>query len=237
MRDLWRSFRELLLGLAVLFAINTAALANYYIPTESMVPNLLVGDHLAVSKFAYGYSNHSIAGVPDLFEGRIFAKPVTRGDIAVFDMGEGDKRITYIKRIMGLPGDTIELRGGAVYINGLAVRRERVEDFIYRTPEGDMARRAQYRETLPDGHSYMTLDLVRGGRGDNMGPYTVPAGHYFAMGDNRDNSADSRWPFGEGLGLGFIPAENFIGRADAILWSWAGLPTLLRTERTLSALR
>ncbi len=235
MANLWRSVRELLLGLVVLLVINTGAMASYYIPSESMVPNLLVGDHLVVSKYAYGYSNHSIAGVPDLFKGRILERPVTRGDVAVFHMGEGDQRITYIKRIIGLPGDVIEMRGGALYINGLVARRARAEDFVYRAPTGDVVRRAQYRETLPNGRSYMTLDLTREGSGDNAGPYTVPAGHYFAMGDNRDNSADSRWPLGDGLG--FIPAENFVGRAEAILWSWAGLPGIFRAERTFSSLR
>jgi signal peptidase I len=235
MRNLWRSMRELLLGLAVLFVVNTGAMASYYIPSESMAPNLLVGDHLVVSKFAYGYSNHSVAGVPELFKGRILERPITRGDVAVFHMGEGQQRIAYIKRIIGLPGDLIEMRGGALYINGAAVRRERAEDFVYRAPAGNVVRRAQYRETLPNGRSYMTLDLFRGSRGDTAGPYNVPPGHYFAMGDNRDNSGDSRWPLGDGLG--FIPADNFVGRAEVILWSWAGLPGLLRTERTFSSLR
>ena len=221
MAHLLYSVRELLLGFALLFVINTAAFASYYIPSESMTPNLQVGDHLVVSKFAYGYSNTSIAGRPDLFKGRIFERPVTRGDVAVFEMPKDGERITYIKRILGLPGDTIAMENGALIINGNPVRRVRLEG-------------REVRETLPSGKSYLTYDTMESA-GDNRGPFIVPAGHYFAMGDNRDNSADSRWT--SPMGFGFVPAENFIGRADVILWSWAGWRDLFRPERTFSLVR
>jgi signal peptidase I len=232
MENLIKSLRELLLGVAILFVVNTAAMASYYIPSESMVPNLLVGDHLVVSKFAYGYSNHSVVGAPDLFDGRILERPVERGDVAVFDMKTEGRDVTYIKRILGLPGDTIEMRGGVLMINGEAVRRERIADFIHRTDAGAVRPRAQYRETLPNGRSYTTLDLMGMTAGDNSGPFVVPAGHYFAMGDNRDNSADSRWQ--PPIGFGFVPAANLIGRAEVILWSWTGWRELFRAERTFS---
>jgi len=221
MENLIKTVREFLLGLALVFVINTGAFANYYIPSESMMPNLLVGDRLAVSKFAYGYSNHSIAGTPDMFEGRILERAVTRGDVAVFDVLKHGEQTAIIKRILGLPGDVIAVRNGALIINGEAVGRERLEG-------------AAVRETLPNGRSYVTLD--RGpSAGDNRGPFVVPAGHYFALGDNRDNSADSRWPLPEGVG--FIPAANFVGRADVVLWSWAGWRELFRPERTFSLIR
>jgi signal peptidase I len=179
MENLIKSVRELLLGLALLFVINTGALASYYIPSESMTPNLLVGDQLVVSKFAYGYSDHSIPGTPGLFDGRIFERPVARGDVAVFEMPKDGEQTAYIKRILGLPGDVIAMRGGVLFINGAPVHRRQVDG-------------AQFRETLPGGRSYLTYDRGRTD-GDDRGPFTVAAGHYFALGDNRDNSADSRW--------------------------------------------
>ena len=221
MAHLFISVRELLLGLVLVFIINTAAFASYYIPSESMTPGLLVGDHLVVSKFAYGYSNHSLAGTPDLFEGRIFERPVKRGDVAVFEMEKEGRETTYIKRILGLPGDVIAVRRGMLLINGESVLRERLAG-------------AQYREPLPGGRSYTTFDKMESA-GDNAGPYVVPAGHYFALGDNRDNSADSRWRPPQGLG--FIPAANLVGRAEVILWSWTGWQDFFRPERTLSRIR
>jgi signal peptidase I len=221
MAHLFISVRELLLGLALVFIINTTAFASYYIPSESMTPGLLVGDHLVVSKFAYGYSNHSIAGNPDLFDGRIFARPVERGDVAVFEMRKEGLDTTYIKRILGLPGDVIALRDGVLLINGKPVPRDHITG-------------TQYRETLPGGRSYTTFDKMESA-GDNVGPYVVPAGHYFALGDNRDNSADSRWRPPQGLG--YIPASNLVGRAEMILWSWTGWQDFFRTERTLNRIR
>ncbi|MGE4063440.1 MAG: signal peptidase I [Rhodospirillaceae bacterium] len=218
MPNLLSAVRELLFWIVAVLLINTAAFGNYYIPSESMTPNLLVGDRLVVSKFAYGYSNHSIVGAPDLFEGRILERPAARGDVAVFHMPNGGEMITYVKRIVGLPGDVIAVRDGVLSINGVAVRREQIG-------------RHEFRETLPEGRSYMTFDRFDSA-GDDRGQFTVPPGHYFAMGDNRDNSADSRWLPPQGLG--YVPAANLIGRADIILWSWAGWREMFRPERTFA---
>ena len=216
---LWDNVRSVVLGLAIAFIISTAAIASYYIPSESMVPNLLVGDRLFVSKFPYGYSHYSIMGNPPLFQGRIFEREIARGDIAVFKTPQ-DNTTDLIKRIVGLPGDTIEMRHGVLVINDVPVPKERIEDLTYRAPGGEMRTVRRFRETLPNGKSYVTVDTRDGGQADNVGPFHVPAGNYFAMGDNRDNSLDSRWP--SNIGVGFVPAENVVGRAEFIAWSLSG---------------
>lgn len=206
---------------AVLIALTfrTFAYEPFSIPSESMLPNLLVGDYLLVSKFSYGYSKHSFPGSLGPFDGRIFEKPVTRGDVAVFKFPL-DNRTDYIKRLVGLPGDEIQVRDGALYINGAAVKRERIADFEH--PDEDKTYR-QYRETLPNGVSYLILDCYADAPEtsrclsplDNTPVFKVPPGHYFAMGDNRDNSQDGR-------AFGFVPVENLVGRADIIFFSTCG---------------
>jgi signal peptidase I len=226
--------KSLALSLALVLAVNTAAFANYYIPSESMAPTLLVGDRLVVSKWPYGYSRHSVLGSPPLFAGRLFARPVARGDIVVFKQ-PADGSTDVIKRIVGLPGDTIALRHDVLVINGATAAREAMTPLRYRAPDGAMHTVARFRETLPEGRSYVTFALRPDGPAGTMGPYVVPPGHYFALGDNRDNSADSRWP--AGLGMGFIPAENIVGRAEAIVWSWSGEAALLRPSTWVHAFR
>jgi len=214
----WTEFlRTIVYALIIAIGFRTVAYEPFNIPSESMLPNLLYGDYLLVSKASYGYSKHSFFDIP-LFEGRIFESPVTRGDVAVFKW-PGDNSTAYIKRIVGLPGDEIQVRSGVLFINGQAVKRERVEDFEH--PDRPQTIR-QYQETLPNGVSYKTLDLGAS-RGDNTKVFRVPAGHYFAMGDNRDNSSDSRFRISpHDVGVGFVPAVNMVGRADVLFFSTCG---------------
>jgi signal peptidase I len=174
-----------------------------------------------------------------LFSGRIIESQPKRGDIAVFKL-PSDNSTDYIKRIVGLPGDKIQVRRGVLRINGKAVERKRVADFVY----GDGRREARFRETLPNGRSYATLDRFVDGEHDNTKVYNVPAGYYFAMGDNRDKSLDSRVPMNHG-GVGFVPAENLVGRAEVLffstdttarfweIWRW---PSATRFERLFKSL-
>lgn len=234
------SLKEMILTVAyavsIVLGLRIFLFEPFNIPSESMVPNLVVGDYLFVSKYPYGYSKHSIPMSPDLFDGRIGESPVKRGDIIVFKLPR-DNETDYIKRVLGLPGDQVQLINGQVFINGAAVERQRVEDFVIaesentscdyahlyrRTHEDGMSycHYPQFRETLADGTSYYTLDQNFNGPSDNTRVYTVPAGHYFAMGDNRDNSLDSRRP--KSQGVGFIPAENIVGRAEMLFFSTNG---------------
>ena len=216
--DTWaETIKTVVYAVLIAVVIRTFAFEPFNIPSESMLPTLMVGDYLFVSKYPYGYSRYSLPfGLP-LIKGRIFAHPVARGDVVVFKL-PADNHTDYIKRIVGLPGDRLQMIDSVLYINGQPVKRERVEDFIVPDRFGNYRRFAQYRETLPSGVSYMTLDM--GLRPvDNTGVFVVPAGHYFAMGDNRDNSADSRVP---NSGVGFIPEENLVGRAEILFFSTDG---------------
>lgn len=202
-------------ALAIAIAVRIVAFEPFNIPSGSMRPTLLEGDYLFVSKYSYGYSRYSFPfGLPP-FEGRIWESPVERGDVAVFRRPP-EAEIDYIKRIVGLPGDRIQVISGVLHINGEAVERRPVEDFI-----DEYGRKiAQYEETLPNGVKHMILES-RGDQGfsDNTREFVVPEGHYFAMGDNRDNSADSRE-------IGFVPAENLIGRAEVLFFSTDGSAAL-----------
>ncbi len=206
---------------AVLIAmvIRTGAFEPFNIPSGSMKPTLLVGDYLFVSKYSYGYSRYSIPyGLP-LFSGRILFTPPERGDVAVFRKPR-DTKVDYIKRVIGLPGDRIQMRDGVLYLNDEPVVRKRIEDYIDKDWYGRTLRVAQYLETLPNGVSYRVLDRGPNGEFDNTGVYTVPEGHYFAMGDNRDNSLDSRVRVP--TGVGFVPADHFVGRAEILFFSTDG---------------
>jgi signal peptidase I len=186
----------------------------FNIPSGSMIPTLLVGDYLFVSKYSYGYSRYSFPFGPNLFSGRIWAKQPERGDVVVFKLPR-DNETDYIKRVIGLPGDEIQMIHGVLHINGEAVKKERVEDFIARDSSGRERHMARYMETLPNGVTYPVLDLVNEGIGDNTDVYKVPEGHFFMMGDNRDNSTDSRF-LSE---VGYVPFENLVGHAQIIFFS------------------
>lgn len=222
---------------AVLIAIviRTVLFEPFNIPSGSMRPTLEVGDYLFVSKYSYGYSRFSLPLGADLFEGRIMEQPVTRGDVVVFRK-PGETSTDYIKRIVGLPGDRIRMVDGVLIINDVAVPRERIEDYIDKLPNGGLRRIEQYRETLPNGVTYITFNEITGGSADNTGVYEVPPGHYFAMGDNRDNSSDSRIKPEDG-GVGFVPAQNLVGRARIIFFSTDGSAGLFEPWNWFSAIR
>ncbi len=201
---------------AVLIAvvIRTLLFQPFNIPSGSMKATLLVGDYLFVSKYSYGYSHYSLPLSPALFTGRIFASMPKRGDVVVFRLPKDDST-DYIKRVIGLPGDHIQMINGVLNINGKAVKRERVDDFYDDEAGGERVKR--WRETLPEGVTYETLDLQENGALDNTEEYVVPADHYFMMGDNRDNSTDSRVL----SAVGYVPFENLIGKAQIVWWSVA----------------
>ena len=189
----------------------------YTIPSASMEPNLYEGDYIIVSKWTYGYSKFSIPFAPPLFSGRLVEHKAQRGDVVVFALPH-DTHIDYIKRVIGLPGDRIQMKHGLLYLNGVQVPRVSKGTFREDSGYGFMHDVTRYQETLPGGKTYMTNDFGPDGDLDNTDVFVVPEHHYFMMGDNRDNSADSRDPGG---GVGYVPAENLEGKARIILLSWS----------------
>lgn len=204
----------------------------YRITSGSMMGTLLVDDYYYVSKFSYGYSRYSMPMELVPLPGRLFGRSPERGDVAVFKLPT-DNHTDYIKRVIGLPGDRIQVLGGVLFINGAEIPRERVDDFIGEDDQGEEVSVRQYRETLPNGVSYLTLDLTPRGPRDFTQEYVVPEGHYFMMGDNRDNSTDSRFLDD----VGYVPFENFVGRADFRFFSTNGTAHLWQVWRWPSAVR
>jgi signal peptidase I len=202
-------------ALLLALVVRTFLFQPFNIPSGSMMSTLLVGDYLFVSKYAYGYSRYSFPFGLDLFEGRVWSAQPERGDIVVFKLPR-DNSTDYIKRVIGLPGDKIQMINGVLNINGKPVERERIEDYVM-IRNGSETRVARYRETLPNGVSYITLDLGPSFE-DNTQVFEVPEGHFFMMGDNRDNSTDSRVS-PSANGVGFVPFENLVGRAEVIFFS------------------
>jgi signal peptidase I len=204
--------------------IRTFLYQPFNAPSGSMKPTILVGDYFFVSKSSYGYSRFSLPFSPNLFSGRIMASLPERGDVLVYRLPR-DNATDYISRLIGLPGDRIQMINGLLHINGTPIKREQIGDFAD-TEDGRTTRIKRWRETLPNGVSHETLDAVENGFYDNTQVYTVPAGHYFMMGDNRDNATDSRV-----LNMvGYIPFENLIGRVSIIFFS-SDPESGMRTDR------
>ncbi|ACG78282.1 signal peptidase I [Phenylobacterium zucineum HLK1] len=203
-------------ALLIALVLRVVFFQPFTIPSASMEPNLYEGDYIIVSKWSYGYSKHSIPFSPPLFEGRIFGGSPERGDVVVFKL-PSDNRTDYVKRVIGLPGDRVQMKDGLLYVNGALVERQPLPPA--RTDMGGFVREvAQYRETV-NGASFATQDFGTDGDLDDTEQFVVPEGHYFMLGDNRDNSMDSRVPPGAG-GVGFVPAENLVGKAQIVLLSW-----------------
>lgn len=251
-----------LLALAVM-AIWSFLAKPFYIPSESMLPTLLTGDRLIVTKYPYGYSYLSpfLRVLPEM-EGRLFGSYPERGDIVV--LKDPVEHKDWIKRVIGLPGDTVQMRSGQLFLNGEAVPKERispanlvespnlpcdVREPEYRVTQEDgtvVCAYPRFIETLPNGRQYEVLDMDPNSVGDNTRPETVPEGYVFLMGDNRDRSADSRFPARAGGGLGLLPIENISGRAEFITFSVDGSTEFLdpatwwpafRGERAWDSLR
>ncbi len=188
----------------------------FNIPSGSMQPTLMVGDYILVAKYAYGYDRFSFPFAPSWISGRFRAAEPDYGDIAVF-RGPKDTSVDFVKRVVGLPGDRIQMRDGQLILNGKPVTRAALRDFAGGGACGleAGAKIKRWRETLPNGASYLTYDCIDGGYLDNTSVFTVPAGHFFALGDNRDNSTDSRMM----SAMGFVPMDNLVGRVTRIFWS------------------
>jgi signal peptidase I len=214
-RETIETAKTLALGLLVALVLRVVVFQPNTIPSSSMEPGIVTGDYILISKWPYGWSRASFPFNPPLGHGRLFGRDPARGDVIVFRLPR-DPDVPYIKRLIGLPGDRVQVKGGAVYVNGKAIPRAAAGI----AEDHDDPGRAVPRviETAPSGKRYVTYGGSADGEGDNTGVYVVPAGTYFFMGDNRDNSADSRWP--KETGVGFVPAENVVGRAEAIVVSW-----------------
>ena len=245
---------RLVLAIAMLaWAVRSLVFAPFSIPSGSMLPTLRIGDYLLVAKWPYGFSRYSFPlQVPPL-SGRLFEHMPKRGDIVVFVLpGRGGEDL--IKRVIGLPGDTVEVRGGRLILNGRPVARSGPERIAIPVSPNSPCRRitnrgialaitngkacvyAGYRETLPNGASYRVIDQVNDGFGDDFAAATVPPGHLFLMGDNRDDSLDSRFSPEEG-GIGMVPVDRLVGRATVIFWSTDGGAHYGRPWTWFSALR
>lgn len=246
-KGFFSGFLGLCYAILLALLIRTVLFEPFSIPSGSMFPTLLVGDYLYVSKSAYGYSRHSILGSPPLFDGRILFTSPKRGDVVVF-RDPRDNSTFMIKRLIGLPGDEISLKNGILYINGKEASLERIEDYEDVVPAGWKRSMPQYIETLPGEVKHKIIRFTDAGTeaSDSMEVRTVPKGHYFMMGDNRNNSADSRYLKEEG-GIGFIAEDLLIGPAKFIffsieysildiwkIWKW---PEIIRLKRFFSAIK
>ena len=230
----WEVSKTLFYAFLIVTFVRSFLWQPFNIPSASMVDTLLVGDYVWVNKFAYGYSRYSFPFGPPVFEGRVWDARPERGDVAVFKLPR-DNSTDYIKRVIGLPGDRIQMKRGVLFINDAAVAMTPQGDVSIDMPDGSVLKAHAFTETLPGGRSHTVLDKYEAGAGDNTGVFIVPEGHYFMMGDNRDDSMDSRFaPEGtdggfipDKGGVGFVPYDNLVGRADALFFSADGSAGLL----------
>jgi signal peptidase I len=232
------TIKTIVYALLIAGIFRTLFFQPFWIPSGSMKDTLLIGDFLFVNKMAYGYSKHSCPFSMCPISGRILASEPERGDVVVFHHPVNGS--DFIKRLIGLPGDTVQMRDGKIILNGTEVPQvpdgQFTEVYEHQGPMGHLPRcensagtvgigaectKSRYIETLPGGRTHDVLNIDTNGFADNTDVFTVPAGHYFFMGDNRDNSQDSRYGQAVG-GVGFVPAEDLIGRADRIIFSSAG---------------
>ena len=215
---LW-SAAELAAIVLVVVAAKTAIAEPFYVPSGSMEPTLLIGDELLATKYPYGYSAASLPAfvVLPTTERYLGALP-KRGDVVVFRW-PGDRSQVWVKRVIGLPGDHISLKDGRVSINGTPVEIKSDGNDQAETEDGGQITAARFTETLPGNRAHPIFKLTRGGALDNIPDTVVPPDHLFVMGDNRDNSADSRVPLDQG-GVGMLPVANLVGRVDGIVGSW-----------------
>jgi signal peptidase I len=211
----FETLKVIVQALLIAVLIRSLLFQPFNIPSGSLIPTLLIGDYLFVSKYSYGYSRHSLPFSPPLFSGRLWSAEPQRGDIAVFKLPK-DNSTDYIKRVIGLPGDRIQMIDAVLHINGKPVKKERIGEYPTKDAWSREVKVPLYRETLPNGRSYSVIhrDNDRG-YWSNTYVYVVPPGHYFMMGDNRDNSTDSR----DEQSVGMVPVENFVGRAERIFFS------------------
>lgn len=231
------SFIVFLIKLVLIVGVfRSFIFSPFNIPSESMLPRLLIGDYLLAAKWPYGYSKHSLPFSMPLIPGRVFAGQPERGDVVIVKAPPNND-IDYIKRVIGLPGDQIQMIDGVLHLNGKPVAKRKVADFEVavspntrcflpdfeqQKPDGStVCRYPRFEETLPGGKSYYVLDL-RQTEQDNTPPVIVPEGQIFLMGDNRDNSLDSRFPAVPGQGIGLVPQENLVGRATVMMFSTDG---------------
>jgi len=248
------SLARFLVVLVVLaWALRSFIVAPFYIPSSSMLPTLYIGDYLMVAKWPYGYSRFSFPWQIPSFGGRVLNRLPHRGDVVVFRHPNTNEDL--IKRVIGLPGDTVELRSGALLLNGQEVKREKLppvlvpmsdnspckvapgaRPVIAQGADGQRCLYSAYKETLPGGPSYVTLNQFDGGPGDDFAAAIVPPGHVFLMGDNRDDSGDSRFEIYEN-GIGMVPTDHLIGRALVTFWSTDGSASYVLPWTWFTALR
>ncbi len=231
--SIFGNLKSIIIAIFIALLIRSFIFEPFNIPSGSMKPNLLVGDFIFVSKYSYGFSKHSLPFSIPLIPGKIFSNTPERGDVVVFKTPQNN-RTDYIKRVIGLPGDKIEIKNGIIFINGSEILRKKLNDFIDTDNKTSNKRVRMYNEYFYNKEINI-LDITDNGIADNTQLFNVPENHFFVMGDNRDNSQDSRFI----STVGFVPYENLVGKAQFIffslenarflqIWRW---PNSIRYER------